>query len=395
MIMVDKNLSLIAARDDLRGIEGREGEMYLFNLDSSRKQQKDPFLSGFENRVTKHRSRYHGDVDPNFLSKFLQKKIHIMGEGKDEGSPIIITPSKTSYHAKGIGEKKGLPKYPFVSWKAFAENGNGLKLPVYYVLGKSLEPVRESLESYVMAGGDLITNLLVYPVVTSLHNWSHQQFDVKSQEVFPKFRAWYDFYKGASNINKLYTVTYTVGGLTREFPLATTAVGDPVPTGEKLKEGIKTVINEYKSPLNGAEISEFYRKEFSLIAAEKYTRGDFTKLEDPMFFRKWFARDDTWLIQQYGERDVTLESDLIVNGTTHHVNVYGRPSEFITWIYWAVGDKIYDAIDTFYDPLQKYMEGKIPAQAEQIMLRDEYKAIAAVRRGLFNTARTPLEYDMT
>jgi hypothetical protein len=398
-MFMDENLSLIAARSDLKRIEGREGEMYVFNLDShEQKQQKDSFLSGYENRVTTPRfSRFHGEVNPDVFKKYAHGNIHILGETKNKGAPYIITSPKIRYYAKsaGNGEDK-LAKYPFVNWTAFAENGNGLKIPFYYAIKKALTPIKKNLESYVMSGGDLITNMLIYPVVSGIQNLAEQQFGAKSQEVFPKFRAWYDFSRGASTIERLYTVAYTVGGVTREFPLYITAGGDPQPTDDKLESGIKTVIDDHKSPLNGTEIGgEFYRSDFSLIGAEKYTRGDFKKLVEPGFFRKWFIRDDTWLIQQYGERDLTLERDVLVNGTTHHVNVYKRPSEFLYLIYWGVGDKIYDIIDTPYDPLQKYIEKRIPKQAQQILLRDEYKTIAGVRRGLFNTARTPLEYDMT
>lgn len=313
---------------------------------------------------------------------------------KRDNDKRIITPEDIPYIGYMPSSKKKLPKYPFINFKAFAENNNGMKLPLYYIANKITKPVRESMQSYVMAGGDFFTNVVLYPAVNTIENWTGQQFHTKSQEVLPKIRAWYDFSEGASTINKLYTISHTVSGVTREFPVFATEPGDVQPTDDKLEKGIRTTIDENRSSMNG-DISNFYRKQFSLIAAEKYTRSDFAKLEDPMAFRKWFVRDDTWIIQQYGNRDLTLEKDLIVDGNTHHVYVYDRPSDFLTWLYWAVGDKVYDFIDGFYDPLQSYMEGKIPPQAEQIMIRDEYKAIARVRRGLFNSARTPLEYDMT
>jgi hypothetical protein len=284
---------------------------------------------------------------------------------------------------------EGLKKYPLLDGTEFAKDGLGMVFD--YALYKLINAVKPSEQSRTTKKKKVFGALL-----DNIEIAYRQNFREKYQRVTPKIAAWSRYADGASTVEDLYTVELHGA----ELPVYIMSEKDTEPTDDTLAENIKTVRDTKTSPYNERDqIIPYYYGRFSDIAAEKYTREDLNNIEDPHEFRKWLVRDDTWKIQQWGKRDPSKEKVIMVDGVPYQTKVYTRPGKLRSWLYWAVGDKIYDAIDAPYDPLQKRVEKGMTPDARQILLKQEYKAITTAIRAFFSiffTGRTPqLQYDLT
>ncbi len=201
------------------------------------------------------------------------------------------------------------------------------------------------------------------------------------------------FADGATKIQQLYTLE--IEGY--EFPVYITSDKDEIPSEETLKRGIETVVQRGRSYYdeNRRELSAFFNENFARQAAVKYTRGDFESniLEDPQEFQQWFVRDCVYLMQQHGKRLEDRDRKISINDKDFEIKAYGRSDRKNRWFYWAVGDIIYDAIDTLYDAIQDFVEQKFPRPFGQMFLKGEYKLIAGIRRNFFKRKETELLFS--
>jgi len=314
-----------------------------------------------------------------------------------DGRPYQDGVIRTSKYGGGLSKadrksKVGLNRdrgYPFIDFNDLRKNW--YKIPYHYTMTKILRPLqtpsgeRESLPSILYGG-----------LVDALLTNNEQKLNVELRDSFPKIRVWQDFANSPSKIQEIYTVEWG----SKELPIHLRAIGGPEATNEELKKGItfvrdkKTVDNYTQSPYNEVRgdyhITDFERKSFTDMAADKYTRGDFGTFIDPARFNPWFIKDDTWYIQQKGQIK-TQEKKINVDGTDYTVRSYERPNRLNMWWYWFVGDQIYDAIDVWFDPIQRLAEKLLTEEAQQTFVREEYKMIAGIRRSVFDS---PGRYDL-
>lgn len=299
----------------------------------------------------------------------------------------------------GSGERRELPKYPFIDGGKFKQNWG--RLITYYIVKKASQGYRERLGQRTEVG--LTAKNIFRDFVDLTIEGISQQFDTLFLDTFPKLRAWDGYYNGASKIDTLYTVEF----MGYELPIYARDIDDPEPTEDKLKESVNTVATTLKSPLNGPEFRNLFDGNFT-YSANKITRNDYSRLIDQNIFQKWFTRDEAWVIQQYGKRvDNDIDKEITLdNGTTYKVRCYKRPPKegmfkSVLFWHWAIGDKIYDLVDVFFDPIQYRIEdleksGIVPEGYTQHLVNREYKVISNVFRTIFrNSSRLRLEFDLT
>lgn len=278
-----------------------------------------------------------------------------------------------------------LKKYPFFDSKKLGEEGFALVKD--YAIYKAIDWLKPAEDKRKTKAWKIFGEAL-----DSTQEFHKQGYITKLNSVAPKVAIWKRYSEGASNIDKLYTVH--IHGA--ELPVYITEKGDEKPTEDTIKENIKKARDTKKSTFNKkSEIISFYNGNFSNQAAKKYSRGDFDKIEDQAEFRKWFVRDDTWLIQQYGKRVHEEETSVNLDGMNYDVRVYTKPGKFMNWLYWAIGDKVYDFVDAPFDIIQERIEGELGKDARQILLKNEYRAITGLMRALFSTKSPELNYDCT
>jgi hypothetical protein len=282
--------------------------------------------------------------------------------------------------------------YPFIDFSAFSKNF--YKMPFHYAMVRLFSLYRTPAEDR--------ENILSKCVgaVSDFEKKKHEQsLSTELMNAFPKIMVWNDFANSASVIEEVYTVQWG----RKEIPIHIRAKDGPEATDETLSEAIKyvrdkkNIRNTSQSPYNADamhSLESFYRKGFSRLAADKYSRGDYGTFIDPSRFNPWFVRDDTWYIQQSGTTIKTGTVD--VDGVTYDVRGYKKPSKANMWWYWFVGDKIYDFIDGFFDPIQRATEQLFSTDAQQSFVRGEYKMIAGIRRSIFDVSgRLDLAYDLS
>jgi len=297
--------------------------------------------------------------------------------------------------------------YPFIDFKEWKRNF--ISIPLDYVLYKifgyfkSVIPEPENRET--------ILSKIFGGFCDAEYKSRQQRLDAALRASFPKVMIWADFAYSPSTIEELYTVEWTnPPGPNREIPIyyrikKKGEAPGPVPQDTELADQIRKVRDEktpkdkIQSPYNKMG-GEYYDEAFDKTAVDKYTRGDFGRFIDPGRFNRWFVRDDSWVIQQYGPRlnghgFVNGEKSLNVDGVNYTVRRYGRPSPLMMWWYWVVGDKVYDFIDGAFDPIQR-LAGKIfSLAAQQSLVTEEYKMIAGIRRSMFdNPSRLDLTYEL-
>lgn len=269
-----------------------------------------------------------------------------------------------------------LDKVPSIVGNYVAAEGLGY-------IGDAMEPEKGQKET--------LPHSLLRGAINSTAQMNRQKYITGINDVAPGLAVQKRFSEGASKIEKLYCVEYD--GF--DVPVYMTEKEDIAPNDDVLTKNVKSIKDNLRSAYDEkGMIIELYNDNFGNKAASKYTRGDVDKIEDVLEFRNWFIRDDTWLMQQYGDRIHDDEKTIEVDGESFYVKVYARPSTLQTWMYWAVGDKIYDFIDAGFDPVQEEIEKYLSPDARQLMLKEEYKVITSVIRSVFSSRSPELRYDL-
>ncbi|MFH1364097.1 MAG: hypothetical protein ABIH52_00410 [Candidatus Aenigmatarchaeota archaeon] len=283
-------------------------------------------------------------------------------------------------------------KYPFVNIKDFLEGG--WKVPIYYAAHRTADYLRDSYQESLPPSdkrSKLSIGLIDYL------NWQSTLYEQRAisraNKTFPKLMAWRGFYNDPTEIDTMFTVEM----YDHEFPVFIRDKNDPLPTDSELIKNIQTVRDKMKSPYDprGA-IDELYDEEFDGIPAQKYTRGDIKNddlFPEPLRLRQWLVKDDTWRIQQYGD---FKPKSMTVDGISYTVREYMKPNKINSFVYWAIGDKIYDFVDAPFDVIQATLIKNSPPGFRQFITKEEYKMIAKIRRSFFtNGSRRRLVYDLT
>jgi len=324
---------------------------------------------------------YSGNDEEALLERF-QKRMKEKPKAKKK------TPTKKVGYADGAGEKKK-QTYPIVSFGGVREHA--FPAVKEYMLHAIVKGIYNASGVEAHAEDNLLMSTVDSFMNATILRY-HAGYTNRVPKMFPLPYVWERFAESPSDIDKVYTAEMA----NFEFPiyLMDDAGKKPEPSDELLRENIDKTAETGATPYNDANMLISHYKDFSTLAANKYTRGDFARLEDVQEFRKWFVRDDTWLIQQLGEvvetKTVTTEK-----GKDVKVNVYKKPGRFETWKYWVVGDIIYDLVDAPLDKtVQPLIQTYVPDR-EQEFLKKEYTAISAMRRNMFSGARLKLLYDVT
>jgi len=278
-------------------------------------------------------------------------------------------------------------KFPLVSAKDLYTDG--WKIPFQYAMYRAAEHFKKPERERVTLSDNIIHGYL-----DEVGKINEQKYKIGFDNTFPLVSA----YKGFANDPTIIDTMYTVEAYDHEFPVFVRDKNDSHPTDKMLSTAIETVRDQKKSPYDERnKTDKFYYQPFDIKAAPKYTRGDISNealFPEPLRFRRWFVMDDMWRIQQYGK--IKEEKPITIDGTTYTVRHYEKPDKWNSFIYWAIGDKIYDAIDGPFDIVQEKIIKTLPPPARQYITKEEYKMIARVRRSFFtNFSRKPLVFDLT
>ena len=285
-----------------------------------------------------------------------------------------------------------MKKYPFVDWGELQENFWPL---VKYSITRGIAKAGQN--ALPAASRNTVLKKIVGGLFDGMYTFGDQQVKTRWQQSCPKIAAWQMFGRTPAEIKCLYTTEVTKNGVTYEIPVYVQSPDDPDPTDDIFQSNLDHVRDNEESPYNQeGKMRSFYREDFSLIGAEKFTREDFNRLQDPESFRRWFTMDECWNIQQFGEH-VATETKTDTHGNTYTIRKYKRESDPMKWLYWTAGDIIYDFVDAPFDPLQRYVESiGLPPDSQQTLIKEEYKMIAGIRRSVFrNTSRNPMDFDLT
>ncbi|MBU0953469.1 MAG: hypothetical protein KKA90_03555 [Nanoarchaeota archaeon] len=287
-------------------------------------------------------------------------------------------------------KKERKKKYPWVNGEEAFEKGGMWKLPAWYFTDKLGQYLQKKLPEEnrdnpwkTVAGG----------FIDGLQQRAEQTWHVTLTKSFPYVSLLWGWANGTSNIEHMYTVEHKG----HEIPiyLSTQAFGVDTPTPELLQENVRHVVTHRESPYNDDSLQSMYNGIFGdSDAVNATTRGDYSRLQDPKLFRKWFVRDHTYLIQQRGE--LIKEETEVVDGVSYTIRTYEDPSKWMNLLYNFTISFVYDFIDAPFDPLQRQIEKVLTHGASDRLIENEYKrAISPTIRAFFrNDARNPLEYDM-
>ncbi len=244
-------------------------------------------------------------------------------------------------------------------------------------------------------------------IIEVASEWAHQDYQTLFSRLFPKPAAWYGFSRGTTITDELYTVQWDItdseGTFTAEIPIyiksaPTNDNPNPAnPSDDELRRGIKYIKDHGRSQYNEAnQMSGIFNPDFNLYSLRKYTRGDSERWRPQNQLNGWLGRRDFFIIHEKGkvieERNTTLGAVDPTDGATYRIRKYKNPSKFNVWLYNFVGDKIYDAIDWFWDFIG---QDNLPEQAQQNFLKREFRFIDKLARTPFRSyERYPLIFDL-
>ncbi|RLI96581.1 MAG: hypothetical protein DRO99_04210 [Candidatus Aenigmatarchaeota archaeon] len=283
--------------------------------------------------------------------------------------------------------------YPFVDWESF-------KNTWYKMIAHSFLKEVFSLYNTPPEDRNSLPEKIIGCIFDAEKRKYTQMLRTEVSQSFPKIVVWGNFADSPSLVEEMYTVEWG----NKEIPIHFRTESGGAVSDDALSDAIRFVrderttrYNKHQSPYNydrdEYNVTRFHDEKFSDLAADKFTRGDYGTFVDPGTFNPWFVRDDTWMIQQYGTN--IDERTLTVDGTSYTIRGYRRPNKLSMWWYWAVGDKVYDIIDVWFDPIQKVADRIFSKDAQQELVRQEYKMIAGIRRSLFdNPGRIDLAYEV-
>lgn len=351
----------------------------------------------------------------------------IMPGNRQKKHSHIITPDELPFYRgfmPGQDENKGFfqrwkeyremvrKEYPIVRGK---ELKNAWRLPLYY-MGKEICKNISSSWFPEQSRTDLLNNTLgtFFDAMCVTYN---QQFGVGMYSTFPRIRVFSAFSDDATNIERVYTLEVDDLGVTYELPVYLQKFDEDKPTDAILTRNADFTKQHGISPYNKIEsmATGYIRKYFNQFGIEKFSRGDFKRYfhDEPEKFFRWIGRDSTWHIVQYGDRDAATESALppmaagkikVYETTTKTSGFWydlGRvmgddsPSSWSSFLYWQLGDWIYDGVDLLFGPAEAILTASnIPKPAVRTIMDLEYKVAAASRRGLFRGRGINFEYEL-
>lgn len=297
-----------------------------------------------------------------------------------------------------------MPPYPLINTQATL--GDYLALPLNYALAKlseyGYEKVRERrVEQY--RRGEPPSRFLgaIDRLLEQAKTGFTQQFDVGVQKISPRIAIYRAFWNGASAADRLYTVEFEDAGLIYEMPVYLKKEEQEEPSTELLQENIKKIVTAKVSPYND-ELSQFYQPLFN-YGVVKYTRNDYNAFLDQVTWRKWLVRMGLWNHQQFGIEEGRWSLTMTTGNTTRDYTIrqYSRPGLLNRFLYWFLGDLVYDVIDWPFDRIQEATEvaidnGWAPHTLRDDLVAAEYKGISGLLRTLFrNYLRHPLEFDLS
>ncbi len=325
-------------------------------------------------------------------------------EGRSYQSAGFLEAAQKQKKSRWTEYKDWLKQYPLVKWKNVPSI---CKIPIY----KALEGIIKNINKPAEQRKSLVADFFYGILDTYQYSVGPEGREGIIRAAFPRIEIERDFGRGASNIHRMHTIEYRGVELPVYIQAKTNGATDPEPTDDGLRQNIKHILEHNESYYNDSsrairnksgedKFRRFYNDNFSKLAATKLTRLDFgggatkSKIAEnellQIAYPRWFARQEAWWIQQYNSRDTTKERDVTVDGTSYHINCYKRPPQLSLWWYWKKGDKIYDYIRTWVDPIFDGFErlGFTESSLVPIILGMYKRAISTAHRG-FSNPRSP------
>ncbi len=302
-------------------------------------------------------------------------------------------------------EVSKMPKYPLFGPEAKLKDY--IALPINYGLfrlSKHYQDIVRQRRIEMSKAGQPPSKILG-TIDRLLGQYAERASQTIDQEILPKISpriaVYRGFWRGASKVDRLYTVEFEDQGLVYEMPVYLRRNEQEEPSEELLRKNIEEVVNTKKSPYNG-DLGEFNDEYFTRWSTVKYSRNDYNTFIDPRTWNKWFVRDDLWDHQQYGglKEQKTITVGEGAKTKNYIVRAYSRPGALQRFWYWLFGDIEYDILDKPFDMIQRATErgieaGILPDNSRDILVEEEYKNIAGLRRVFFRTGRRPLEFDLS
>ena len=282
-------------------------------------------------------------------------------------------------------------KYPWVRGKKLHKM---ISVPIHYGmyhLYDALAPISRDSMGQIIWGGVTDTMKLMHKT----------QYKSIPFEVFPRVNTLTTFANGATEIERLYTVSR--GGY--EIPVHVQLLGGDLPNDDDIIKSIAFVDEFGISPYNKVEhVAEgMIDKQFIARAMDKVTRGDYTRyfVDEPEQLYRWIMKDEMGTIQANGIRDTDCENAL-PSQISGRVKVYKEPgkksgiwyrlgqllgddtpSSWTMLKRWQIMDWTYDISDLLFGPAEAtFRRLDFPKQSLRHLLDAQYKIAAGVSRRL-------------
>lgn len=316
-------------------------------------------------------------------------------------------------------EKKTLN--PFKRWfgkakkvaKNYTDFGNPIKLWKPLAAGYVAKKLR-AIETEPEERGSFFSDLFG-SIVTMSANSLERYHHMMPYQISPALRLHLSAAEGASTFEHVYL--YDKPGDNKGYVIY---LGNETPDNDMLRENIDHVDNKDLSPYEDEELDfrerlqGFFDTQDGPPVMDVATLFDYTQYfsDEPDRIHRWGTKDDSWLANQYGERDTAEESSLPAD-LAGKVRIYKRPvgengffyklGEVMgdesprsgrMWLEWAVKKPlIYAFADALLEPLETAMEKILPVEAVRDMVYAKAKGVAASWRGFSNPNDFHLAYD--
>jgi hypothetical protein len=289
-------------------------------------------------------------------------------------------------------------------WKNYTDFGNPLEMwkPILAGFGakilRSIETVPEERRSFF----DDIVGGTITILRTGWEQYSHNA----PYDIMPALRRHLSAAEGVSNLKYIYA--YYKPGDRREYTIYLS--GGEIPNNEVLRNNIRYVDDNNMSPYEGdPETKETISRYFDtqdgppvLNAATMFDYADYFG-EEPEKAHRWSVKEDSWIANQYGNRNSAMEAAL-PEDLQGKVKIYERPVETSgfwysigrllgdesprsgrMWIEWAVKKPIIYAFgDLLFEPLEVTLELIVPPATLRDLVYQKAKSISAAWRGISN-----------
>ncbi len=295
-------------------------------------------------------------------------------------------------------------QYPWVKGRALKRLP---EIPINYGLYRFWKHVSDNITDREGVGSNLIGGLADAFKISHWNVYKSLPF-----HIFPRANVMTLNSNGATEIDRMYTTMK--GGY--EIPVAFQRINEEQPSEETLRKAVGYVEKYRVSPFNKAEsLGNLIDNAFVQRAFDKYTRGDYTRYfsNEPGKMNRWITKDETWVIYQYGTRDVEIE-DSMPTDLKSKIRVYrepGRKSGFwyrmgnllgddtpscgTMWWYWQMGDWLYDSVDLLFGPAEAVLTKiRVPDEGIRHVMDQEYKVVASMRRNFTAKRGSDFTYQL-